>query len=178
MTALYTHTKKRQALLSRGLSHRGTHEAQNLSLRRLQKRVRRADLRAAAPNPQRLELQVWPASLASVGSDWPILRDVPAEACAHGYGKRASDVRPSHTSPCLISPLSLRARSLTFSRISSVAGSLRAQSAGNPGEEPATDEAGDYRPPVFCPDSLRGQKRAFPPRRVCAGAVTLLEYEG
>lgn len=185
MPILYIRSKKKQTLFAGGLSRRGAYDAQNLSLRGLRNRVRRADQSAAGPYAERLEPQVGPAPLAFIGSDWPVLCGLPCEARAHNYRQRASRIRSSHSSGCLISPHSLRAQSLNFSRLSSVADGLRAPRAGNPGVEPATDEAGRPSASSFLPGQpqrsktrsspapgLRGESLLYlSPKDNCVGAT-------
>ena len=64
-----------------------------LSLRGLRNRAPRAGLRQAALYAERLEPCQRPETLAEVSPPWPILRSVPAKACAHGYGQRSDCFR-------------------------------------------------------------------------------------
>ncbi len=98
--------------------------AEGLSLRRLWKRVPRANLRAAPLDPLRVEPGQRPVPLAEVSSHWPILRTVPSQACAHGYRQRAGRIRSLHCSLRLAPSLLLR----TQKQVLSVVGNLWARS--------------------------------------------------
>jgi len=74
-------------------SERKANSYAELSLRRLRSRVPRAGLRQAALYAERLEPCFRPETLAEVSPPWPILRSMPAKACAHAYGQRTDCFR-------------------------------------------------------------------------------------
>lgn len=69
------------------------HAEKNLPVCRLWSGVPRSDLRQAAFDAERLEQGQRPETVAAVSSPWSILRSVPAQACAHVYGRRANCFR-------------------------------------------------------------------------------------
>src|SRR5215470_16921928 len=74
-------------------SERNANSHAELSLCGLRNHVPRAGLRQAALYAERLEPCQRPETLAEVSSPWPILRRVPAKACALGYRQRSDCLR-------------------------------------------------------------------------------------
>ncbi len=122
----------------------GVSDAEALPLRRLRRRMPRADLHAVAPESLRVDAGHGPATLAEVHSTWPLLPHVPAETCARGYGQRAGHVWYSRFSPRLVSFPSLCTRAVP--NLSQ--GSGRAS-------QPPTPQPGLARSPCFFSPSVR-----------------------
>jgi hypothetical protein len=105
-----------------------------LSLRGLRSCVQRADLCQAALYTEWLESCQRPETLAEVSPTWPILRSVPAQACAHVYGQRTGCFRAW---PCAaaISPFFfLRTKESAFNEMAweSAAAQVRATQGCDP----------------------------------------------
>jgi hypothetical protein len=70
-----------------------SHAEKNLQVCRVWSGVPRSDLRQAALYSEWLEPCQRPETLAEVCLPWPILRSMPAKACAHVYGQRTDSFR-------------------------------------------------------------------------------------
>ena len=98
-----------------------------VSVRGLQRRVPRADLRQAAFDAERLEPGQRPETLAEIASPWPVLRNVLAQACAHTYGQRFGCLRAWPFIRAIVPSFFLRTQKSAFGKRWS--GSLRRHKA-------------------------------------------------
>jgi hypothetical protein len=163
----YSHPRKSQHRFVPKRSQ-GDHYAKDLSLYPVRGRVPQPDLSAAAIDalwPNQGERAARQKPLHSPGT---LLPEVPSHASAHGF--RQSIASPRRTMarriarPCAL----LRTQEVA---LSPMAGSLRALSAGNAGEHPATSGAGRLSASNFfaLPGQPQGHKRAPSPRSEATG---------
>lgn len=152
----------------------------NLSLPGLRKAVPRADLRAATPDTKWLEQGQRSETVAEVSFRWPILRSVPAQACAHACGQRAECFGAWPFIAVLIPFCFVRTQEFAFNEMAGE--SAAAHRAGNAGMRPATHTTDAApRPVLLATTPLRarflegrlqsaGSKSAFPlPARFVRG---------
>ena len=88
-----------------------------LSLRGLRSPVQRAHLCQAALYTKWLEPCQRAETLAEVSPAWPILRSVPAQACAHVYGRRTDCFRAWPFIAAIVISFSARTRESTFNEM-------------------------------------------------------------
>ncbi len=144
----------------------GDHHAENLPLHRMRDRVLGPGLLASATDPVRPGQGEGTARQKPLNSNWTLLQEVPFRASAQGNGQSLASVRSrkAHTTSdtCAL----LRAQD---SSLSPVAGSLRALSVGNAGEQPTTSGAARLPASISVPIKPQGQKRAPSPRSAATG---------
>lgn len=138
--------------------------AETLSLRGLRSRVLRADLCAVSLHPLRLEPGRWAQTLAEVPSARPILRGVPAQACAHACKQRGDCFRVGRFIRAVVPSFSLRTQ-----KFNGLADESVPRTAGNAGVRPAASRVADSSASTLAaaPQPLGG-KRAF---LRCEGAM-------
>jgi hypothetical protein len=105
-----------------------------LSLRGLWSRVPRTDLRQIALYAEWLEPSQRPETLAEVSLSWSILRSVPAEACAHVYGRRTNCFRVWPFIKAVVPSFFLRTQESAFGEMAweSAAAQVRATQGCDP----------------------------------------------
>jgi len=105
-----------------------------LSLRGLRSRVQRANLRQAALYTKWLESSQRPETLAEVYWPWSVLRSVPAEACAHVYGRRTNCFRARPFIAAIARSFLLRTQESVFNEMAgeSAAAQVRATQGCDP----------------------------------------------
>lgn len=155
-----------------------------LSLRGLRSCVQRADLRQAALYTEWLESCQRPETLAEVSPAWPVLRSVPAQACAHVYGRRTHCFRAWPCTAAVILLFFLRTQESAFNEMAreSAAAQVRATQGCDPRPKRLTRLLGllflwglsDVHG-VCAACSRRGvNPPLLSPRGFCAGRVPLL----
>src|SRR5260221_13586457 len=166
----------------------------DLSLRRLRNPVQRANLRETALYAEWMEPSQRSETLAEVSSPWPVLRSVPAEACAHACRRRTTCFRTWPCTSAIVPFFFLRTQESAFDEMAGE--SAAAQRAGNAGMRPATHTTDAVPRPALssrtprrarvleCRLQSAGNKSAPSPRAVCArgegggsGALLLEETE-
>jgi len=105
-----------------------------LPLRGLRSRVPRTDLRQTALYTEWLEPSQRPETLAEVSSPWSILRSVPAQACAHVYGRRTNCFRAWPFIAAIVPSFFVRAQESAFNEMAweSAAAQVRATQGCDP----------------------------------------------
>ena len=139
-----------------------------LSLRGLRSRVQRANLRQAALYTEWLESSQRPETLAEVYWPWSVLRSVPAEACAHVYGRRTSCFRAWPFIAAIARSFFLRTQESVFNEMAgeSAAAQVRATQGCDPRPKrltllPGLFSAGTLRCARLCRLQSAGSKSAF-----------------
>jgi hypothetical protein len=156
-----------------------------LSLRGLRSRVSRPSLRQIALYTEWLEPSQRRETLAEVSAPWSILRSVPAEACAHVYGRRANCFRAWPFIASVVRSFFLRTQESAFNEMAweSAAAQVRATQGCDPRPIRLTRLLGLFfcrgLRDVHCSWSAARSRRGvnpplLSPRVVCAGRVLLV----
>jgi len=169
MAAPYSNSKKK------GSSHA------ELSLRGLRSRVQRANLRPTALYTEWLAQSQRPETLAEVSSPWSVLRSVPAQTCAHVYGRRTHCFRARSFIAAIVLSFSARTRESTFNEMAweSAAAQVPATQGCDPRPIRLTQLLGlffvGHSPRCSAACSRRGvNPPLLSPRGFCAGRALLL----
>ena len=161
------------------------HAEKNLPVCRLWSGVPRSDLRQAAFDAERLEQGQRPETVAAVSSLWSILRTVPAQACAHVYGRRANCFRAWRVIAVVVPFFFVRTQESVFNEMAweSAAAQVRATQGCDPRPIRLTWLLGLFVCRGFSDmhgswSAARSRRGVNPPllspRVLCAGRVLLL----